>query len=496
MRIFGLLGISVALAFQPFYAHAADEPAETATTPRPADDPDAIGSLHATEDVATATPTQPVVVADDRIGVAVHQLEMKEYADATALLTDIVAEQERRTSRYDPSLVVPLTLLGDALSGEAKYPEALRTYEQAQHIARVEGGLHTTEQVNIIYKQANTLASMGKIEKAQDKQEYAYETLARKYGPFSPELVPGLYHLAAWYERTSNIFAARGLYERITQIVERTGGETDPALLPALRGIALSYREERFPPYQVIDERQPTMAAAMDTAGMPHPGQQGMVVNRFGPGEQALVQIVKILSADPNVDPLHLAQAELDLADWYLLFDKQSRATPIYVHARQVLQERAGFTPEQITAYFDHPTVLYRPIPANPPTPPPALRTNPTEGYVEVSYTVTALGEVNDLKTIASEPEGMMDFKVRRGMRVARFRPRLDGDTPVASPNQVYRHTFTYYPSYPSAESAGTAAGKSGGSDKQNKADTSPPSNEAPAPENTPKTEEAPPPPA
>jgi hypothetical protein len=90
----------------------------------------------------------------------------------------------------------------------------------------------------------------------------------------------------------------------------------------------------------------------------------------------------------------------------------------------------------------------------------------------------------------------MMDFKVRRGMRVARFRPRLDGDTPVASPNQVYRHTFTYYPSYPSAESAGTAAGKSGGSDKQNKADTSPPSNEAPAPENTPKTEEAPPPPA
>ncbi len=47
MRIFCLLGISVALAFQPLYAHAADEPAETATTPRPADDPDAIGSLHA-----------------------------------------------------------------------------------------------------------------------------------------------------------------------------------------------------------------------------------------------------------------------------------------------------------------------------------------------------------------------------------------------------------------------------------------------------------------
>jgi TonB family protein len=492
MRIFGLLGISVALALQPPCARAADVPAETATTSQAADDPDAISSLHAPEGVAT-TPTTPVDATDDRISVAEHQLEMKEYADATGLLTDIVAEQERRTSRYDPSLVVPLTLLGDALSGQAKYPEALRSYEQAQHIARVEGGLHTTEQINILYKEANTLASMGKIDKAQDKQEYAYETLARKYGPFSPELVPGLYHLAAWYDRTSNIFAARGLYERITQIIERTGGENDPALLPALRGIALSYREERFPPYQVMDERQPTMAGALDTAGLPHPGQQGMVVNRFGPGEQALVQIVKILSADPNVDPLHLAQAELDLADWYLLFDKQSRATPIYVHARQVLQERAGFTPEQIADYFDHPTVLYRPIPRNPPTPPPALRTNPTEGYVEVSYTVTPLGEVTDLKTVASAPEGMMDFKVRRGMRVARFRPRLDGDAPVASPNQIYRHTFTYYPS---AESAGAAAGKGGGAATQNKGDASPPSNDATAPEDAPKAEEAPPPPA
>ncbi len=106
---------------------------------------------------------------------------------------------------------------------------------------------------------------------------------------------------------------------------------------------------------------------------------------------------------------------------------------------------------------------------------------------------MTPLGEVTDLKTVASEPEGMMDFKVRRGMRVARFRPRLDGDAPVASPNQIYRHTFTYYPS---AESAGTAAGKGGGAETQNKADASPPSNDATAPEDAPKAEEAPPPPA
>jgi hypothetical protein len=29
---------------------------------------------------------------------------------------------------------------------------------------------------------------------------------------------------------------------------------------------------------------------------------------------------------------------------------------------------------------------------------------------------------------------------------VARFRPQFEGDTPVAAPNMIFRHTFTYYP--------------------------------------------------
>jgi len=500
MRILSWLGISVALAVMPLWAHAADSPAqeipppgtvdvptEAPAPPRAADEPDAIGNLNAPETVPNAAaPSTRVDASDDRIGVAAHQLEMKEYADASRLLTDIVAEQERRTSRYDPSLVVPLTMLGDALSGESKYADALRSYEQAQHIARVEGGLHTTEQVDIVYKEANTLASMGKIDKANDRQEYAYETLERKYGPFSPDLVPGLFHLAAWYDRTANIFAARGLYERALQIIERGGSENDPSLIPALRGVANTYREERFPPYQVVEEREPV--GTLGGAGLAQPGQQGMIVNRFGPGEQALVQIIKILAADPNAKPIDVAHAELDLADWYLLFDKQSRALPVYVHARQILHERAGLSEEQIAGYFGEPTVLYRPIPGSPSPPPPALRTNPTEGHVEVSYTVTALGEVDELKTVSSEPEGMMDIKVRRGLRVARFRPRFEGDNPVASPNQVYRHTFTYYP-----HPEGTATGKKSDTPAK-KSTTAPKIEDAPAPEDTTAQDASPPP--
>jgi TonB family protein len=170
-----------------------------------------------------------------------------------------------------------------------------------------------------------------------------------------------------------------------------------------------------------------------------------MIVNRFGPGEAALIEIVKITEANPNAKPLDQALAELDLADWYLMFDKPSRATPVYVHARQLMRDKAALSNDEIEAYFK-PTALYRPIPDNPPAPPPQLRTNPTEGHVEVSFTVTEAGDVAEMKTLSSEPEGLMDIKVRRGMRAARFRPRFEGDTPVIATNQIYRHTFVYYP--------------------------------------------------
>jgi tetratricopeptide (TPR) repeat protein len=443
MRLFCLLGISIALVVASVAAQAGEAPADAASAP-PRDEPNAIDALVSPGEQSNTPEIQPGEDVGNRIAVAAHELDQKEYADAEQLLNGIVAELERTTSRYDPSLVHPLTMLGDALSGEAKYKEALRQYEQARHITRITNGLHTIDQIDLVYREANTLASMGKIERANDKQEYAYETLLRKYGPFSPSLIPGLYHLAAWYDRTSNIFAARGLYERAVDILARANGETDPSLIPALRGLANTYREERFPPWQLPEDKQPGVPLQYDL--YESQGVAPVVVNRFGPGEVALLQIVKITAADPNAKPFDVALAELDLADWYLLFDKQARAVPVYVHARQIMRERVAMTDEQIAAYFGQPTVLYRPIPENPPAPPEPLRSNPTQGHIEVGYTVTEQGEVGDLKTLASEPEGLMDTKVRRGLRVSRFRPRFEGDNPVASPNQVYRQTFTYYP--------------------------------------------------
>jgi TonB family protein len=390
--------------------------------------------------VAQAEP-RPVTAVAANIDTAAQQIQTGEYREAEIQLSASIAQIERDTSRYDRSLAQPLMLLGDALSGQAKYDEALPLYEQARHIIRVNDGLHAPAQVEILYREANALAAMGEIDKANARQEYAYDTMFRNHDKYDEALVPGVLHLAAWYEQTLNTFAARGLYEYAALIETRAHGEMDPRLIAPLEGLARTYREERFPPYRVPQ--------STDSIEMVGPGgfpatDRPITINRFGQGEQALVQIVRITQANPNATPLDVALAELNLADWYLLFDNDERAVTIYVHARQVMRAQAGLNEDQITAYFTPPKSLWLPIPSNPPA--PEVRANPTEGHVEVSYTLTEDGKCTDLHTVASQPEGLMDMKVRRGLRVARFRPQFAGDVPVSAANMVYRHTFTYYP--------------------------------------------------
>jgi TonB family protein len=429
--------MSSALFCAALTAGAAEPPSDAANTTASAEPATAPGA---------GAPASAMAEIDAQIDVAKHQVQTGEYQDAEAQLTATIAEIERRTWRYDRALAQPLTLLGDALYGQGKFDQALPTYEQARHVIRVNDGLHAAAQIEVVYREAATLAAMGETAKANAREEYAYETLFRTYDRYDEAIVPGIMHLATWYEQTGNVFAARNLYDYAVLVESRAHGDNSPTLIPPLQGLARTYREERYPPNrspEAEDPFGPTAPGGFPTVANPTP-----TVNRFGLGEQALVRIVRITAANPQASPVDLAVAELNLADWYLLFDQDARATTLYVHARQIMRTQAGLTENQIAAYFVPPQAIWLPI-AEPLA--PSVRANPTEGFVEVSYTLTEHGECIDLKTIDSSPAGLMDTKVRRGLRVARFRPQFNGDTPVAAPNMIYRHTFTYYPSTPPA---------------------------------------------
>ena len=138
--------------------------------------------------------------------------------------------------------------------------------------------------------------------------------------------------------------------------------------------------------------------------------------------------------------------ALLELADWNLMFDSWERAFTLYEFCYKTMGEEGQVPEEQLTAFFGEPRPLYLPLPAGPPAPPESLAAVPTEGFVELVYSVTERGRIRKLTTVASEPPGLMDFKVHRAMRKARFRPRIEAGVAVKTPNLIYRHRFEYYP--------------------------------------------------
>ena len=152
--------------------------------------------------------------------------------------------------------------------------------------------------------------------------------------------------------------------------------------------------------------------------------------------------MVNLLRERPDATSVDIAPAMLELADWYLLFDKHGRAVPLYQRVWQLMVE----DPQRRHGSFATPTPLYLPLPLPPAKPEKSPAATPTPGVVELAVTVTERGHVVDMQTLRSHPEGLMDFKVRRAARSARYRPTLTDAGPVRTEDVRVEYNFAHYP--------------------------------------------------
>ena len=372
-----------------------------------------------------------------------------EYPEAINIVELEIEKIERRSSRYNIELARPLVILGDALAGVGDREGALGAYDRAIHITRVNRGLHHPSQVDIVYREAHVLAASGRGAQANRRHEYAYDILLRSYGGGNPMLLPGIFSLADWYLVNYNIFSARGLYEHALSVADETLAANDPDRLRALRGVAATYRSERFPPYQKERKSSSSQPVGYRYGTMP-------AINNFGKGERALIEVVNVTMASEEATDEAVARAVLELGDWYLIFGKQDRATTLYRHVWELLQPDS----EQLAEIFDSPTPLYLPLPGDPETDGVAAG-RPRSGVVELSFRVDESGGVSSIATLHSEPQDLMDVKVRRAVRRARYRPAFDGQTTLATEDVRVSHEFMYYPTddFPSEDSANAQTG-------------------------------------
>ncbi|MDE0419568.1 MAG: TonB family protein [Gammaproteobacteria bacterium] len=379
----------------------------------------------------------PVEVSDPPatpVDEAASRVEIGEYLDAINLVELEIDKIERRSNRYNIELARPLVVLGDALAGVGDREGALGAYDRAVHVTRVNRGLHHPSQVEIVYREAVVLAANGQVRRANRRHEYAYDILLRNFGGDNPSLLPGIFSLADWYLGNYNIFSARSLYAHALSLADGALADDDPKRLRALRGVAATYRSERFPPYQRESKSSSSQYPTFRHGTMP-------MINNFAKGERALIEVVNTVKASDDASVEDLALAVLELADWYLVFEKHDRATTLYRHTWELLESN----PDLLAETFDAPTPLYLPLPGNPEDDGvPAGR--PRNGVVELSFRVDESGDVSGIATLHSEPRDLMDSKVKRAVRRARYRPAFDGKTTLATDDVRVSHEFVYFP--------------------------------------------------
>lgn len=440
-----------------------------------ADAPDPVDPLFRTQSEVTPTPAPTVLITDTgplsnvgytadqrllddpRYAQLSQQIQLQEFRPVLRTTEQLIEQIETEQERYARDLVEPLLLQGDALVGLGNLELALESYSRAVHVQRVNDGLYAPDQVSAVYREANVLKLLGLTDEASDREEYAYTVLTRSFGPLSPKLLPGLYHLADWHNRTRNIYEARDLYRRAINIIEANYADNSSLLIDPLVGLARTYFREAFPPFFAADsaeslnppEFRSAPPANFPGANRPRPTR----VNNYSAGERALERVVRIRSAQPDSSAAERSDAFLKLADWHLLFEKYRDAHRLYLEAQAVLAEDDEARSIRLLA---EPTLLHFPRPTNPRPPPPQSRGDEKTGFVEVIVNVTARGTVNSVRAVASEPAGLMDFRVRKSIRSARYRPAmLDGNL-VGQEDLKYRYEFTYFETVSEAEAAGS----------------------------------------
>lgn len=393
--------------------------------------------------------SDPAAVED--YGFLEQQIYAGEADRAQSQLEINVAEIEAVRHRYHEDLVIPLTLLGDTRVVQQDYDGALDLYERARHIARVSHGLFDAKQLAIVYREADTFRKIGDLSSAGQSEEYAYEVMHKLHDAYDPALLPGLLRLGNFYLETYNYLAARSLYNRAMSVHSKNNTHYTPDAVPALKGIAQSHRLERFPPFYVAsatDNRLQGPTPRLTTSDLE---TQHIAFNNFPAGEKALQQIVEIRRLESTDSSTETLDAITDLADWHLMFGRSDNANTLYTHVYQKKEAKG----EDAAGFFAKPTLLYLPRPHNPTPPPVTKRLAPATGVVTLQFDVATSGRIRKLKTLVSNPRKLMDFRVRRSMRLAVFRPSLIEGVPITMQDQTYSHEFEYFP-LESAEDSST----------------------------------------
>ena len=355
-------------------------------------------------------------------------------------MRNAISEIESRHGAYAADLPEQILSLGLTLQAQDRHSEALAVFKRGVHLARINNGLYSVEQVPLLQGEIKSAIALGEYEQVDQLQEYLFRVQQRGL-PAGEARASALLQQATWQFNAyrlglgttgpERLLTMWDLYRLAWDDLNNTAGENSPKLLPPLQGL---HRTQ-----YLISQYQAGNDTADNNNFSSNFGSNN--ANRFYAyrsqnyelGRNVILAIYNIHREHSGPSSDEAVQALVSLGDWAMWHDKRDDATQIYQHALAELALRDD-------AQQDGPTLLGEPVPL------PDMRglrslpqpVSPEEGNILVEFGVDSRGKLVDLTRLDTNED--MDPTATRLMRLLRgtkFRPRFESGEPVETDKLV-----------------------------------------------------------
>lgn len=368
-------------------------------------------------------------------------------------------ELEYEGGAWSQEVAEELVTLGALLQEQGQYEQAIKVFDRAVHINRVNYGLFSPQQVPLVERVVDGHVALGQWKDADEQQQYAFYVQTRAYGVNDPRMISVFEDMARWNvtsfyrgidpDPTLRLMQTFLLYRAAADTVAAHFGPRDPRYLPLLKNVANAadmMSRYALPGTSAGTQANPNMRMVSEFAGRSTRPQGG------GSGEAALARIVDFYADERRPDTpetrIMLARARAELGDWYLLRERRQAAMRIYEEAWEDLVKEEGGEAMAQEVFGD---IVFLPAYSSfDEEKKEALGLNADSGarigHVDISFNVSKYGRMTSFEILAQEPPDLrrIDLQIISAMRSMMARPRLVDGRTVESNDEQYRIHFWY----------------------------------------------------
>ena len=283
------------------------------------------------------------------------------------------------------------------------YEAAASALGTALQLHRINRGLYSAEQLDVLHSLAMAERARGKVDEADELQMRRMRVAERVYGVGTPELAKVFVSGGRWFRNVGRPYDALRLNVLAIQIYDARNTD-DPRLIDPLVEAALAGNERRR------DPDEPPLV------GVPSPGV-------------ALGRAERLVEGRKDGTPAERAAELIRVGDAHFVMGRRDSALKVYAKAIALLAPTGTRPP------FDEPVFLKFDVPR-----PVALQGPP--GFALAEFRVDAKGQARDVKIVEVQPSGLpaaVSHALVDELKDAKLRPRLQNGQPVESAGVRYR---------------------------------------------------------